>query len=143
MIIIQFKLEINLKINITKSGGSLGVGSLKRLFQISSGESLKYWTQNYKIEINAKFSAIRSGHPFMNKYKDWVKAIIDELNYQFNSQLHWEKTKEQFILYRNLPREKTEEALKSQEAYYQWLKEQIEIHPKDTNSQEVEDKKNR
>lgn len=131
---------ISLTITITKAGGSMGVGSLKRLFQITSGESMKYWTQNYEIEINAKFSAIRSGHPLMNEYKDWVNAIIDELSYQFNSQLHWEKTKEQFILYRNLPKETTEGAFKSQETYFQWLKEQIEIHKKNANSQEVENK---
>ena len=116
---------LDLRIVISDKGGSLGVANLRSLLQVSSGESMRYWSEQYEIGLKAVFSPIRSGHPLMTEYRNWVESLIEGMKYQFSTQQHWEKAKDLFILYKDLPVETPQEAIQSQKEYYEWFAEQV------------------
>lgn len=121
---------LDLTIDIFDNGGSIGVSGLKILLQMSSGESMKYWNETYEIAVKANFSPIRNGHPLMADYKKWVEALIKELTEQFSTEKHWEKAKELHLLYKDIPSETPEDALRSQKEYQEWFANQVTKHQK-------------
>jgi len=116
---------LDLTIDISDMGGSIGVSGLKTLLQMSSGETMKYWNETYEIAVKAKFSPIRNGHPLMADYKKWVEGLIKGLTEHFSTEKHWEKAKELFLLYKDIPSETPEDALRSQKEYRDWFASEV------------------
>jgi len=74
-----------------------GVGAYKRLAGITDEESDKLATANYVVRINVRFDRLRSNHPKMAMYKTWASELSEGLRRQFDEQVIWSKTKEDFI----------------------------------------------
>lgn len=74
-----------------------GIGSYKRLTGITDEESDKLATANYIVRINVRYDRLRSNHPQMALYKTWASELSEGLRRQFDEQVIWSKTKEDFI----------------------------------------------
>ena len=92
--------------------------------------SMKYCNETYEIAVKAKFSPIRNGHPLMADYKMWVESLIKGLTDHFSTEKHWEKAKELFLLYKDIPLETPEDALRSQKEYREWFAKEVTKHQK-------------
>lgn len=112
---------IDLTIEVQNKGGAIGAIGLTTLLHMPIGESMKYWSETYKILIKAKFNPIRYGHPLMADYKKWAEGIKNGITDLFSTEKHWKETKELFILYNNSPKETPKDMLVSQEDYREWF----------------------
>jgi hypothetical protein len=74
-----------------------GVGSYKQLAGLSDDEALKFGTANYIVRITTQFDWLRSNHPKMALYRTWASQLAEGLRGQFDEQVIWSKTKEDFI----------------------------------------------
>lgn len=74
-----------------------GIGAYKRLAGISDEESNNLATANYIVRINVRFDGLRSNHPKMALYKTWASDLSEGLRKQFDEQVIWSQTKEDFI----------------------------------------------
>lgn len=90
-IITEHKKEIVLKnpfvkvtIAINNSGGSSGLGDYKWLLDYDNRKSEEFWSAHFMINCNAKFEKLKSGHPDMPKYKQWVEVMFAEVQYQLD-----------------------------------------------------------
>jgi hypothetical protein len=54
------------------------------------------------LDLNCAASRLRSGHPDMPKYRTWVRALVDGLRDQFDEQLIWRRTRDGFLLSKQL-----------------------------------------
>ncbi|MDA2913223.1 hypothetical protein MYX77_04555 [Acidobacteriia bacterium AH_259_A11_L15] len=86
-----------LSIQTQYSGWMRGIGSYRRLAGISNEENHGLATATYRITFNARFSRLRSGHPKMPKYRAWASQLAAELRKQFDEQVIWEKTKDDYL----------------------------------------------
>lgn len=87
-IITEYKKEIVLKnpfvkvtITINNTGGSLGLGDYKWLLGYDNKKSEEFWSAHFRVNCNAKFEKLKSGHPEMPKYKQWVDVMFAEVQY--------------------------------------------------------------
>ena len=90
-IITEHKREMILKnpfvkvtITINNSGGSSGLGDYKWLLGYNNEKDNKFWSEHFRVNCNAKFKKLRSGHPEMPKYKQWVETMFAEVQYQLD-----------------------------------------------------------
>ena len=74
-----------------------GIGSYKRLAGMSDEDNEKVATANYIVRINVRFDRLRSNHPRMALYKTWASQLSEGLRGQFDEQVIWSKTKEDFM----------------------------------------------
>jgi hypothetical protein len=74
-----------------------GISSYKRLAGISDEDNEKLATANYTVRINVRFDRLRSNHPKMALYKTWASQLSEGLRRQFDEQVIWAKTKEDFM----------------------------------------------
>src|SRR6266446_4932604 len=84
-------------INSQASSWFAGIGSYKRLAGITDEENSKLATANYIVRINVRFNRLRSNHPQMALYKAWASELSEGLRGQFDEQVIWSKTKEDFM----------------------------------------------
>jgi hypothetical protein len=84
-------------INTQFSSWLRGIGSYKRLAGISDEDNQNLATSNYTVRINVGFDRLRSNHPKMGLYKTWVSQLSEGIREQFDEQLIWSKTKEDFV----------------------------------------------
>ncbi len=74
-----------------------GIGAYKQLAGITDDENNKLATGSYTVRINVRFDGLRSNHPKMAAYKTWASDLCEGLRRQFDEQVIWSKTKEDFI----------------------------------------------
>lgn len=95
-----FTLENNfvkVRVDLSWSGGGIGIGELGLLLGISQEESQKFWTERHDVKLSAKFNRVRSGHPQMPKYQRWVNALFEELQEAFDTSKHIQRGKEWYM----------------------------------------------
>jgi len=87
-IITEAKKEIFLKnpfvkvtITVNNSGGSLGLGDYKWLLGYGDKRSNEFWSAHFRVNCHAKFEKLKSGHPDMPKYKQWIEVMFEEVKY--------------------------------------------------------------
>lgn len=73
-----------------------GIGSYKRLAGMNDEDNEKVATANYTVRINIRFDRLRSNHPQMALYKTWASQLSEGLRGQFDEQVIWSRTKEDF-----------------------------------------------
>jgi hypothetical protein len=96
-----FTLEnhfVKVRVDLSWSGGSIGIGELRMLLGISQEESQKFWTEVHDMKLSAKFNRFRSGHPEMSKYKRWVNTLFEELQETFDTSRHIQRGREWYML---------------------------------------------
>jgi len=102
---IRFKNRYcEITIQTSPSMGMLGVGAYSTLLGIPVSAP-GYWTQQYIVRINATFSPWLVGNPWMAKVKQWASGIVDGLQNEFDEQVVWRKTLENYMLRKHLPPE--------------------------------------
>jgi hypothetical protein len=102
---IRFKNKhCTMTIETSPSMGQLGLGGYSRLLGIPSSTS-GYWTQQYIVRINVTFSHWFVGHPRMALIKQWASGIVDGLQNEFDEQVVWRRTVENYTLRQHLPPE--------------------------------------
>jgi hypothetical protein len=72
-------------------------GEYQALAGLSDEQAEQIFTANYTVRFTAQFSPWFSGHPEMAKYKTWARQFADELRKQFDEELIWRKTKEDYL----------------------------------------------
>ena len=87
----------NLSIQTRYSSWQRGVGSYKRLAGLSDEDDQLLATATYIVTINTTFSRFRSGHPDMPKYESWARQMANELRKQFDEEIIWLRTKEDYL----------------------------------------------
>ncbi len=87
----------SISIKTQASSWFAGIGSYKQLAGITEEENGKLATANYIVRINVRFDRLRSNHPKMAAYKTWASELSEGLRRQFDEQVIWSKTKEDFI----------------------------------------------
>jgi hypothetical protein len=87
----------SISIKTQDSSWFAGIGSYKQLAGITEEENGKLATANYIVRINVRFDRFRSNHPKMAAYKTWASELSEGLRRQFDEQVIWSKTKEDFI----------------------------------------------
>jgi hypothetical protein len=87
----------SISIKTQASSWFAGIGSYKRLAGITDEENAKLATSNYIVRINVRFDRLRSNHPQMALYRTWASELSEGLKGQFDEQVIWSKTKEDFI----------------------------------------------
>jgi hypothetical protein len=78
------------------------LGQYRFLAGMPLDDSQKFATSTYVVRLTASFSRLRAGHPDMTKYRDWVKQVTEGLRDQFDEQTIWRRTREDFILSKQL-----------------------------------------
>lgn len=104
-------------IRTSASSGMSGVGAYSILFGVYP-PTPDYWTQQYIIRITATFSPLLVGHPRMALIKRWAAGIIDGLQQEFDEQIIWRKTLENYMTAVHLPPPSGERNLKLQAHRY-------------------------
>ena len=89
---VELKVEL-----IFSSFTSGGIGHLGLLLGLSGEESEKFSTCSCEINLSAKFSRLRSGHPEMPRYRRWVDGMFEEIQEDFDSRRHWERGRDWYI----------------------------------------------
>lgn len=92
-----FTLEnhfVKVKVELSWSSGSIGIGELRLLLGMTQEESEKFWTEICDLKLSAKFNRFRSGHPQMFRYQRWV----NELQETFDASRHIQRGKEWYML---------------------------------------------
>lgn len=74
-----------------------GIASYKRLAGISDKDNENLATANYIVRIGIRYDRLRSNHPKMAMYKKWASELSEGIRGQFDEQLIWSKTKEDFV----------------------------------------------
>jgi hypothetical protein len=78
------------------------LGTYRFLAGISLEASREMATAMYIVRFKADFNRLRSGHPDMPKYRAWARQLADGLRDQFDEQLIWQRTRDDFLLRRGL-----------------------------------------
>ncbi len=112
---------VKIEIYQDKGGASVGAGKLASLAGLESTDFFKYCTASFAVDLEATFNPLKSGHPEMQSYRDWVDQIFDEFQYYFDSNKHWEMTKDSFHFHKDLPPITREESTKQMKAYEEWI----------------------
>jgi len=73
---------VKVTITVNKSGGSSGLGDYKWLLgYINDRTGNEFWSAHFRVTCSAKFAKLKSGHPDMPKYKQWVRVLFGEVQY--------------------------------------------------------------
>jgi len=92
----------SLSITTESSSWFRGIGTYRQLAGMTEDENNRLGTSNYMVRIKVRFNRLRSGHPRMALYKAWATQLADELEKQFDEQVIWSKTKEDFIFWKGI-----------------------------------------
>jgi hypothetical protein len=84
-------------LEISPRGVEPGLGYLRSLCRVSFEENKQYRRPRYLVSLSARFSAIRSGHPDMPLYKEWVANMIGEIE-RFDSVRRWAAVRDRYLL---------------------------------------------
>lgn len=116
---------VTIKISFRTATGAMGASAVGVLLGFDRFEHMKYWSQQYEVQLKAKYKPFKTGHPDMKDYHEWVNHMFSELQRYFDSTKLWEKTKEAFIFYQYLPNkpddESWEEAKEDDQKYREWF----------------------
>lgn len=96
-----FALEnhfVKVKVDLSWSGGGIGIGELGLLLGMTTEESQNFWTDRCDLKLSAKFNRFRSGHPQMFRYQRWVNTLFEELQETFDTSRHIQRGKEWYVL---------------------------------------------
>lgn len=91
-------------IQTSPSMGLLGLGTYSMLLGIPPSTP-GYWTQQYIVRIEATFNPLLVGNPRMALIKQWANGIVNGLQNEFDEQVVWRKTVENYTLRQHLPSE--------------------------------------
>lgn len=116
------KLEISLKM----SGHAYNAGYAKIFLDLDNFENLKHITLDCVVSVKANFSSIRSGHPEMKYYHDWVDKIINEFDIAFNTKKHLAEAKENYLFFKHIPSVTKEESIDLQNKYMEWRDSELD-----------------
>ncbi len=72
---------VKVTITINNSGGSLGLGDYRWLLGYDNKRSNEFWSEHFRVNCNAKFEKLKSGHPEMPKYEQWVEVMFAEVQH--------------------------------------------------------------
>jgi len=67
------------RITVTQGWGLPGLGVLSRWVTIPEEEQKEYMWAIFKVNMSAEYAYLRSGHPDMPVYKNWVKTMTEYL----------------------------------------------------------------
>ena len=96
-----FTLEnqfVKVRVDLSWSGGSIGIGELRVLLGMSKEESDRFWTERCDMKLSEKFNRFRNGHPQMFRYQQWVNTLFEELQETFDTSKHIQRGKEWYML---------------------------------------------
>ena len=85
---------VKITITINYSGGSSGLGDYRWLLSYDNKRSDEFWSEHFRVNCNAKFEKLKSGHPEMPKYKQWVDVMFAEVQYQLDEKERLKRAKE-------------------------------------------------
>jgi hypothetical protein len=86
------------------SASTMGIRNYSRLLGLPDFTP-GYWTQGYIVRIEATFSPWLVGHPRMARIRQWATGIVNGLQNEFDEQVIWRKTVENYRFHQNLPNE--------------------------------------
>lgn len=81
--------------------GRRGLGEWKWILEYDDDKANEYWSSIQKVYLSAKFNRLRSGHPDMPKYKEWVNSMFDRLRSCLDSEQQLKMARERHHLYRD------------------------------------------
>ena len=87
----------SISIKTEASSWFAGIRAYKQLAGINDEENNGVATANYIVRINDRFDRLRSSHPQMALYKSWASELSVGLRKQFDEQVIWSKTKDDFV----------------------------------------------
>jgi hypothetical protein len=93
---------VHLSITTRFSQWMRSLGPYRLVLGYSWEQDKEFHRAAYLVTIHAEFNRLRSGHPDMPKYKNWVDQIISELQTALDEQLIWAKTKENYLFTKQL-----------------------------------------
>ncbi len=100
-VITEYEREILLKnpfvrisIAIQGLGGSMGLGDYQWYLGFDRKKSEEFWSEHFEVKCEAKFEKLRSGHPEMPRYKQWVESMFAEVQYQLDENERLKRAKE-------------------------------------------------
>jgi len=88
------------RIGIRKSEVWDGVGEgVRRLCQMEDDGRDRYRTIGFIIKMSAQFERLRTGHPEMPKYKEWVDTMFTATRNDCDSDLRWKSLLETYQIF--------------------------------------------
>ncbi len=97
---------ITVDVKISKMSSSLGIGEYSQLLGLATADNRRSITDEnhhgnsvFMLEISARQSFWRNGHPEMKKHRNWADSIAELLDNEFNYNAIRENHMRQFQLY--------------------------------------------
>jgi hypothetical protein len=78
------------------------LGGYRTLMGYSWEQESDFATVQYIVSIQAEFDRLRSGHPKMPKYKNWVNQIISQLRAKLDEEILWPDTRQNYLFRKQL-----------------------------------------
>ena len=89
------------KISVYASHGRRGLGEWQWLLDYDDSLNEQFWLSTLAVHLEARFDKLRSGHPDMPRYKNWVESIFDNIKSELDAEIQLEKAREYNHLYQN------------------------------------------
>ncbi len=99
---------VTIDITLSQAGGQRGLGKLAPLIDPLPQQDSRFYVAMYNMHLVAQFNALRSGHSDMPKYQRWVDIMFDQLQTKLDERKHWEKVRDQFLLFSRRQEQKAE-----------------------------------
>jgi hypothetical protein len=93
---------VTLEIKTAHVSWMRSLGGYRVMMGYSWEQDREFASAQYVVTIRAQFDRLRSGHPKMSKYKRWVHQIVSELRAQFDEQVVWSDTRENYVFRKQL-----------------------------------------
>jgi hypothetical protein len=93
---------VTLRMMTANSMWMRSLGGYRVLMGYSWEQDREFATAQYLVSVRAEFDRLRSGHPKMPKYKQWVKQIVSQLQAQFDEQIVWSDTRQNYLFRKQL-----------------------------------------
>jgi hypothetical protein len=78
------------------------IGGYRLLLGLSNEDVRSLGFVVYVVTVQATFSRLRSGNPEMARYRKWANEVIAGLQTQFDEEIIWEKSRNDFLLYKHI-----------------------------------------
>jgi hypothetical protein len=92
---------VKVDILVFQSQGQRGLSEWQWLLGYDKSINEQFWQSNFAVHLKAVFNKLRSGHPDMPKYKDWVDSIFDNIQSNLDAESQLIKAREYNHLYQD------------------------------------------
>lgn len=93
---------VTLSIRTAQMSWMRSLGGYRVMMGYSWEQDREFASTQYVVTVRADFDRLRSGHPKMTKYKQWVNQIVSVLRAQFDEQQVWSDTRENYVFRKQL-----------------------------------------